>query len=126
MKTPTAGLVSILIALASSITGQGQEIKPMPANSGSDCGRGPRCCAQCYGPTGLHWTLCCFPRCGCPDDYCPNPYPRQCWPPYPPFYKCVPAGDCGHPPCVGVGNEKLTWWWIPTPQALRDALWCKP
>jgi hypothetical protein len=72
------------------------------------------------------WARCCFPRWGCPDDYCPNPYPRQYWPPYPAFYRCAPAGVCSHPPCVGVGNEKLTWWWIPTPRALREALWCKP
>ena len=68
----------------------------------------------------------CFPRSTCPDDYCPNPYPRQCRPPYPPFYRCVPAGECAHPPCVGVGNEKLTWWWIPTPRALHEALWLQP
>jgi hypothetical protein len=65
----------------------------------------------------------CFPRSTCLDDYCPSPYPRQCWPPYPAFYQCVPAGVCSHPPCVGVGNEKLTWWWIPTLRALREALW---
>jgi predicted ATPase len=23
-------------------------------------------------------------------------------------------------------HEKLTWWWIPRPRALRDALWCQP
>src|SRR5262249_14116661 len=50
-------------------------------NCGSGCG-------------GLHWTHECFPRGGCPDDYCPNPFPRQCWPPYPLFYRCVPAGEC--------------------------------
>jgi hypothetical protein len=75
------------------------------------------------GGQGHGWTLRCFPRCGCADDYCPSPYPRQCWPPYPPFYQCVPAGACAHPACVGVGNEKLTWWWIPTPRAFREALW---
>jgi hypothetical protein len=38
----------------------------------------------------------------------------------------VPAGEFSHHPCAGVGNEKLTWWWVPTPPVLRDALWSQP
>jgi hypothetical protein len=79
----------------------------------------PQARAGCCG-----WVRACFPRCGCPDDYCPNPCPRPCWPPYPPFYQCVPAGHCG--PSDGRGTKGLTWWFFPTPQALREALWCHP
>jgi hypothetical protein len=25
----------------------------------------------------------------------------------------------------GVADEKFTWWWIPTPRALREAIWCE-
>jgi hypothetical protein len=88
-----------------------------PCPTAESCGSGTGCC---------QWARSCFPRGGCCDDYCAHPYPRPCWPPYPPFYQCVPAGHCAHPPCVGVGNEKLTWWWVPTPRALREALWCQP
>jgi hypothetical protein len=106
--------------------GPGQEPGRAPAVPCAGCTRTPPGhsggkCTDCF-----LWTLGCFPRGGCCDDYCPHPFPRQCWPPYPPFYRCVPAGNCAHPPCVGVGNEGLTWWWVPTPRALRDALWCKP
>ncbi|SRR6266849_6736217 len=75
---------------------------------------------------GLHWSRDCFPHGGCPDDYCGNPYPRQCWPPYPAFYRCVPAGDCAGYECGKSGQGRLTWWFIPTPRALRDALWLRP
>jgi hypothetical protein len=27
---------------------------------------------------------------------------------------------------VIVVNEGLTWWWIPRPRALREAVWCQP
>jgi hypothetical protein len=72
------------------------------------------------GPNGCRPAVGCCPRHGCPDDYCPNPYPRQCWPPYPPFYRCVPAGDCTP------RKDRLTWWFIPAPRALREALWWQP
>jgi hypothetical protein len=91
------------------------------SDSDAPAARAPGALLRCFS-----WTLGCFPRCGCGDDYCPHPYPRQCWPTYPAFYRCVPAGDCVHPPCAGVGNEKLTWWWVPTPRALREAFWCQP
>jgi hypothetical protein len=61
----------------------------------------------------------CFPRNGCRDDYRPNPWPRQCWLPYPPYYQCVPAGD-------GRKKDKLTWWFLPTPRALHEAVWWRP
>ena len=59
---------------------------------------------------------------GCPDDYCPNPYPRQCGCGYPGFYRCVPAGERALPEGQGRGKDKLTWWFIPTPRALCEAL----
>jgi hypothetical protein len=78
---------------------------------GSDCG-------------GLHWTHECFPRSGCPDDYCPNPFPRQCWPPYPLFYRCVPAGDCAD--CRDRSADDLSWWFIPKPRTLHEAIGWRP
>ncbi len=82
---------------------------------------------KCTTPgCGLHWTGDCFPRYGCPDDYCSKPFPRQCWPSYPPYYRCVPAGDCIGPACGSPGKDRLTWWFIPTPRALREALWLHP
>jgi hypothetical protein len=115
MRAASPVVLYLLNVLVFGPSGLAQEATPAPA--GGSC---------CSSAKGLVWQLNCFPRCGCPDDYCPNPYPRQCWPPYPPFYRCVPAGECSHPPCVGVGNEKLTWWFLPTPRALREALWCQP
>ena len=83
------------------------------------------CTADCgAGCGGLHWTHECFPRGGCPDDYCPNPYPRQCWPPYPLFYRCVPAGDFAG--CRERGTDDLTWWFIPKPRTLREAIGWRP
>ena len=73
----------------------------------------PGCC-----PAGR-----CFPPSCCPDDYGPNPFPRQCWPPYPPFYVCVPAGDPAQPGACDRGRGRLTLWFLPTPRALREALW---
>jgi hypothetical protein len=72
---------------------------------------------------GLHWTHDCFPRNACPDDYCPNPYPRQCWPPYPFFYRCVPAGDCAG---CRKRTDDLSWWFIPKPGTLREAIGWRP
>jgi hypothetical protein len=117
---------ALLVCFLSALVAGAQE--PVPERAGSvPVGVDVPGCGFCHEcPTGLHWPRDCFPHCGCPDDYCPHPFPRQCWPPYPPFYQCVPAGHCGHPPCVGVGNEKLTWWFLPTPRALREALWCHP
>jgi hypothetical protein len=96
-------------------------VSPAPAG-----GEAPACAAPCGGPKGCGWTAGCFPRCGCPDDYCPNPYPRSCWPPYPPFYRCVPAGNCGPADGCGRGTGRLTWWFVPTPRALREALGWQP
>jgi hypothetical protein len=126
MKHASPALLCLLGALASLSPARCQEPGQVPGGPATISVDVPVCGSHGEGPAGLHWTHGCFPRCGCPDDYCPNPYPRQCWPPYPPFYRCVPAGDCGHPPCVGVGNEGLSWWFIPTPRALREALWCQP
>ena len=125
MKPTSAALLCIHSALVAGVPAPGQDPSPVPASSCTTCTEVPARGPHGGGKGCCRWAHGCFPRWGCPDDYCPNPYPRQCWPPYPPFYQCVPAGDCVHPPCVGVGNEKLTWWWIPTPRALREALWCE-
>jgi hypothetical protein len=114
MKTATLALLWLQIALVACASEPAPEPAPMLLTPAKTC------------PSGCLWTYGCFPRYGCPDNYCPNPLPRQCWPPYPPFYRCVSAGECGHPPCVGVGHERLTWWFMPTPRALREALWCQP
>jgi hypothetical protein len=122
MRLATTTLVWLLAALLADA----QEPAQGPAGPVPGCAGVPACESSGGSPHGLHWMDRCFPRCGCPDDYCRHPYAPPCWPPYPPFYLCVPAGHCAHPPCVGVGNEGLTWWFIPTPRALREAIWCQP
>jgi hypothetical protein len=120
MRSTLVLTLALFGALAFTPRGFGQESASCP-DCGARAARPPGAWSRCFS-----WASRCFPRCGCPDDYCPHPFPRQCWPPYPPYYSCMPAGDGVHPPCLGVGNEKLTWWWLPTPRALRDALWCRP
>src|SRR5262245_4402137 len=114
MKTVSSALLCLASALVACAQGPDQGPRREPASPAIISNEGPACGLLPPGSKSCGWTTSCFPRCNCPDDYCPNPLPRQCWPPYPPFYKCVPAGACTHPPCVGVGNEKLTWWWVPT------------
>jgi hypothetical protein len=124
MKNACRLLLGSLSALAVAFPVLGQERGSDPNRTLTTCAAGPACGAEGHGPS--HWALDCFPRWGCPDDYCPHPYPRQCWSPYPPFYRCVSAGQCAPAPGVGVRDEKLTWWFLPTPRALREALWCRP
>jgi hypothetical protein len=123
MKTASALLLFLLIALARTDTGLGQEPWKGPTPAGDQA---PPCMAPGCRPSGLHWTISCFPRCGCADDYCPHPCPPPCHPPYPPFYRCVPAGGCTSPACGGHASNNLSWWFLPTPRALREALWCQP
>ena len=124
MKTVSRSLMGLMVAIAATLPACAQEARPLPPKSIPACTESAKC-GSC-GPTGLHWTLGCFPRYGCPDDYCPNAYPRQCWLPYPPFYACVPAGDCCPRYGCGQRNADLSWWFFPTPRALREALWCQP
>ena len=126
MRHSSRLVLGLMAVLTLSAPGLAQDSRPGSASPVTPCPASPTCDCHGSGAGCCRWTAGCFPLHGCPDDYCPNPFPRQCWPPYPPFYRCVPAGNCGHPPCVGVGNETLTWWWIPTPRALREALWCRP
>jgi hypothetical protein len=126
MTTMRRALLCLLCAWAAAGPGFGQEPRPEPAGPSATYTTSPACGPNGDGLKGLHWTAGCFPRCAGRDDYCPHPFPRPCWPPYPPFYKCVPAGNCAHPPCTGVGNEKVAWWFVPTPRALREAVWCQP
>jgi hypothetical protein len=116
----------VLVGLIVCTNGHGQEVKRPPDSAVNIYATTPAWDSVCSGLKGSSWTASCFPRCGCADDYCANPYPRQCWPPYPPFYKCVPAGDGG--PGLGcvAAKDKLSWWFIPTPQALREAVWWRP
>jgi hypothetical protein len=104
--------LTIGAATVAALPGSAQEPQPQTA-----C---PRVAAKSWT-----WVQDCFPRCGCPDDYCPRPLPRQCWPPYPCYYQCVPAGD-GRP--VRCESKKDGWslWFLPTPRTLRDAVWCSP
>jgi hypothetical protein len=52
------------------------------------------------------WDRHCFPRCGCPDDYCRKNLPAVCWPPYPPYYICgTPLA--GHPGPADVRPEPV-------------------
>src|SRR5262245_6850331 len=75
------------------------------------------CCVKEAG-----WTQRCFPRSGCADDYCRRPLPRQCWPCYPTFYRCVPAGECACQTC-GNRREGVTWCIFPTCKAFTEAVW---
>jgi hypothetical protein len=125
MKSIPPSLLCLLGALLTCAGSLAQAPSPPAASFVTPCTLGPlrglpEATTGCCG-----WVRGCFPRCGCPDDYCPIPYPRPCWPPYPPFYQCVPAGHCG-PSDGGQGTRRLTWWFLPTPQALREALWCHP
>jgi hypothetical protein len=123
MKNASAVLPGLLSALVACAPACAQE--PGPGTSPT-CTAGQPSGLPCAGPHGLHWTRDCFPPNCCPDDYCPHPFPRQCWPPYPPFYQCVPEGDCARPGCGGNGTSRLTWWFLPTPRALCEAIWCHP
>ncbi|QDS90840.1 hypothetical protein EC9_50580 [Rosistilla ulvae] len=68
----------------------------------------------------------CFPPNCCCDDYTPRPYPRSCFPAYPSWYKCVPAGDVACCPQACEPEKKRTWWFLPTCHALKEALWLTP
>jgi hypothetical protein len=58
-----------------------------------------------YGGGLLHWwNPHCFPCGGAPDDYCPKPLPRVCWPPYPPYYIWGPSEVCYPPGCCWPAN----------------------
>jgi len=135
MRIISIAVLCLVTSLVASVSTFGQELEPRqgyagwfskqsllglrasvptPARNVSEGTCAGSCATHSNGPQ------CCFPRNSCPDDYSANPLPRQCWPEYPPFYRCVPAGDCAG---YNHENAKLTWWFIPKPQALRDALW---
>lgn len=126
MKNVSMELLVVACSLFLGASVFGQELEPRQAYAGwfsrhsSPPAEKANCCGSCGATSG--GDRCCFPRNACPDDYCDKPFPRQCWPDYPPFYRCVPAGDCAG---YGNGKENLTWWFIPKPQALREALWLK-
>src|SRR5271170_3523471 len=114
-------LVSAVVLVASTASAFGQE--PSPLLDPTAC---PKRGADACGVSGWKRSAACFPRCGCPDDYCPSPLPRQCWTAYPYFYQCVPAGSrCPKPKCE---TKKDGWavWFLPTPRTLKDAIWCQP
>jgi hypothetical protein len=57
---------------------------------------------------------------GCGDNSHPMPYLDSRWPPlYRPAYA---AGDWGRSPNVLGDRGRLTWWFIPTPRALVQAI----
>jgi hypothetical protein len=116
-----ATLPAILVVSGMLIAAPGIGQDPSPC---SDRGaNNPACAPAATHTTSCHWAQGCFPRCGCPDDYCPHPYPPPCWPPYPSFYQCVPAGAWA-PSTYGVpGKDRISLWFIPTPLTLREALW---
>ncbi len=122
MKYAAAMFTGLLGGLLVCRLAPGQQPAPPACPTGTP---GQACGSPGASPHGLRWTDCCFPRHGCPDDYCPHPYPRPCPLPYPPFYRCVPAGNC-HPTYSGPHTGGLAWWFVPTPRALREAIWCQP
>jgi hypothetical protein len=123
MKYALAGFLCLAgVLLIETVAGaQEARLGPVVTPGPVPCGT-----SACPGAAGLHWTQECFPRCGCPDDYCPHPYPRQCWPPYATYYRCVPAGNCAATADPNRAGDRLTWWFLPTPRALREAIWCQP
>lgn len=68
----------------------------------------------------------CFPASCCCDDYTPHPFPRSCFPAYPSWYRCVPAGDVESCPNACPNKGRRSWWFIPTRHALRETLWLDP
>lgn len=126
MRIAFVAILCQAILLVGCLRCRGEEPKYPKAALVPSCTDAPACAKPCAGPGGLHWTNCCFPRSGCPDDYCPNSYPRQCWLPYPSFYKCVPAGACAPSDGCATGKDKRTWWFVPKPQAFHDAIWSQP
>jgi hypothetical protein len=123
MKTISIGNMALILALAPCGVSLGQDIVPTRVTIHTKiCPEN----APCGTAAGCLWTQYCFPRAGCPDDYVPNPLPRFCQPLYPPFYKCVPAGEgctsCGN----GPGQPRISLWFLPTPRTLREALWFQP
>jgi hypothetical protein len=126
MKTALHVYSCLVIFAAICAQGRGEEPRQVPISPGTCGPDAPACVTPCARSGGLHWTRCCFPRGGCPDDYCANPYPRQCWLHYPSFYKCVPAGGRTSADCYDTAKENQSWWWVPTPRALRDAIWRSP
>src|SRR5437868_6555953 len=101
MKKALGSILALVTCLIGYAYCEAQE--PQPAKQVSTWMEAPSCASPCASPIcGNHSKCCtaaapflgCFPRSTCPDDYCPNPLPRQCWLPYPAFYQCVPAGQC--------------------------------
>jgi hypothetical protein len=94
MKRCRTWIVACLIALSAAAWGVGGE----PSCQESTCflqRLGPVGGWHPYGTTMLHWwPEHCFPCAGAPDDYCPKPLPRVCWPPYPPYYIWGPPEIC--------------------------------
>jgi hypothetical protein len=104
MKRAAATMLGLVSALLTAAPAPAQGPAPGPACAAPTAAGAPGCGSSGGAPHGLCWTAGCFPRQGWPDDYCPTPCPRPCWPPYPPFYRCVPAGDCAPPACGGNGG----------------------
>jgi hypothetical protein len=83
---------SWVLALAIALTAGGPGLRAEPpcgeaCRDGSLQHLGPAGGWHPYGGGLLHWwDPHCFPRCGTPDNYCRKPFPRVCWPSYPPFY----------------------------------------
>src|SRR5579862_807925 len=123
MERISIGNLALILALAQCDHSMAQQIAQMPETPNTKIYQGN---GTCGSGTGCHWTQSCFPRNGCPDDFLPNPLPRPCQPPYPPFYQCVPAGPCGSSCGSGPVQSRLTWWFLPTPRALREAFWFQP
>ena len=126
MRTTLTVAMCVLSGLLVCSRAHADEPKYPKAECVPACTDAPACGKACTGTSGPHWTQCCFPRSNCPDDYCANLLPRQCWLPYPSFYKCVPAGACARPDGCSKEKDRRSWWFVPTPQGLHDAIWAHP
>jgi len=83
--------LAVVASLLAALPAAAQDCRPgwrLP--SWRDCWPFTACNAEAF--TRPH----CLGRFACPDDYCPRPYPRVCWPPYPDYYTCVPYGEHCH------------------------------
>lgn len=81
--------------------------------------------SKCH-PQSVACKRTCFPTSCCCDDYNPHPFPRLCVPAYSSWFRCVPAGDVSCCPTAGAHQARRTWWFVPTRQALKEALWLDP
>jgi hypothetical protein len=61
-------------------------------------------------------------RPGCADDNGLMPYLNKRWPAPAQLYQSEPAGNYARSPNAIHDSGRLTWWFLPTPRAFREAI----